>query len=217
MLKTGLPVTVELFQWISSYGVIIKDSFDRTHNDYQILNSFIMSGQSLDDLDESDQLIVINFFRWFFCLCSIFDGGLFTSNIQSVGCYDDHLRLVWQTGISHKISLKTWDRDTRKAMDYIVFSACSIMDATDHLSTSLKPLILYLSYYEEQLINILDNANRLSLLKDGSFSDSFEQDPAFVFLLLSSFPQQLLVRFYQKFSDLFSDDLVLEVEHVQFQ
>ena len=217
MLKTGLPVTIELFQWVTSYGVTIQNCFDKTHDDYRIINEAIKDPNCIHEMTEESLDVIHNFLRWFVALSLTFDGGIFTANIQTVGCYDTHLNVRWNNGISQSISLTGWDRDTRKAFDYIVYRLCAVSDALENLDDVFYQLPALLTYYLDELSDLLSLLNNAKGYSFQTFISKFDTDYSIVFLLLSALPAHELSLFYNGFSDLFTEDLAIDIDGVQLR
>ena len=214
MIHSGTPVTVDLFQWISEYGVKIGSCFDPASRHYLLINNFINGSKTFDEMAEDEKIILYDFLRWFFLLCLVFDGGLFTDNVQRVAFYDDYVLIYWKNNIHHRLSLAGWDRATRKAINYIGFRLCSIDRVCDDIASCLKQFMSFLVVHNDQLKLMLDYSNQYLSMNSNDLSNLLS-DRSMGFLMLSSLPNQQLMSFYREFSSIFDDELSLEADQMQ--
>jgi hypothetical protein len=209
MTTTGLPVTIEMYQWLVTHAAEHETWFDKTHEDYRIIYQFLTGSHNLNVTQTSElNETVESFLLWFFILVVSFDGGLFTESITQFNATKDRVTITWQSNIHHAMSLNTWDRSTRLAINYIVESACSIRSATDNIDNVIPPLMNYLRYYNHRLSDILTGTNAISPNTD--ISRIIAKDESVLFSILATLDLQELQAFYLKVSKIFPEALSIE-------
>ena len=103
MVITGIPVTVNIYQWLAEYAAHHDRWFDRSHHQHSMVTQFCHGQLELSDLNDEDLMIIHDFCRWLAVLLLSFDGGLSTVCVQSFTVNESDLNIVWEHGISHSL------------------------------------------------------------------------------------------------------------------
>ena len=212
MLKTGTPVSVDIYYWVANFGESNKDLFDPAHDNYKLINSFLQSGNGLDEYSKDEKERICSFLKWVVIACLLHDGGMFCANLKSFQPVTNEIIIHWENGIHQKISLTGWDRQTRKAVDYILNRLISVENATTQVSQCFEPIVSFLSYQKDQLQQMLSVLQAVNQKNHQSISAAIIADPVLLFICLAALPKASLTSFYKGLSDILPNDLELGLE-----
>ena len=202
MTTTGIPVTLNLFNWLASYAVNVKDLFDKTNHHNQLVNQYMNQSLDLDSLTIDDQLIIQNFIRLLVVTVLQFDGGIMSTNIQSISHTNDTLTIVWANSVSYSIDVAGWTRQNRKAIDYVVNRCCGVDNFLSNIHSNIVYIKNFIFSNRDQMQSLYLFAKNDVSLPNLSMALS---NNSVVFTILSCIPLNDLQLFYVDLSHLFSD------------
>ena len=119
--------------------------------------------------------------------------------------HGDYVTLSWFNGITQTMSTAGWDRQTRKAVNYMVRRSCAYDGFENNLLEGLVHVGTYLAHFHEVLLTQVGFLESIT----GSVLDSLASDPSVSFLVLSAAPKDQLQAFYVDMAALIPEDLLL--------
>ena len=197
MITTGAPVSVAIFEWVSAYASQHSNWFNKHHDNHRAINGYLTAHHALTNVTQ-------DFLKFLVVFMTLFDGDPVTHHVKTILSTADTLSVHWTSGITHRLSLTGWDRQTRNALNYMVQRGIGHPDFCQNPSPAFH---LINAFFKVKLQELTDHISHIQSWQTNQQSATITP---FTFVIMALFPASVLDSFYTKLSTVIPSEFAFE-------